>query len=165
MAIDCRSETRSRGPAVPSAARATSRSMSWIVFSVSRTLARSVDRNANSSTASSRSWIRSSESSGRSNQPRMSRPPIDVTVRSISSSSDPVRPPVVASDHLEIAQRGRIDHQAVGAGAERDLAQVREIRLLCLPQVLHERARGADRRRVIVETEGVEAVCFQLVEQ
>ena len=41
-------------------------------------------RNASSSTASSRSWMRSSATSGRSSQARSSRPPIDVTVRSIS---------------------------------------------------------------------------------
>ena len=38
-ASDWRSATRSRGPAVPSAARATSRSRSWTVFSVSRSFA------------------------------------------------------------------------------------------------------------------------------
>ena len=93
-AIDWRSETRSRGPAVPSAARPTSRSMSCTALSVSRTLARSVVRNANSSTASSRSWIRSIATSGRSSQARSIRPPIGVTVRSISCSSEPARSPL-----------------------------------------------------------------------
>ena len=48
-------------------------------------------------------------------------------------------------DHLEVPQRGRIDDQAVGAGAEGDLADVREIGLLRVAQVLDERAGGADR--------------------
>ena len=64
---------------------------------VAAALARSVLRKANSSTASSRSWMRSSESSGRSSHDRSSRPPIDVTVRSISCSSEPARPPSAAS--------------------------------------------------------------------
>ena len=65
-------------------ARATSRSISCTPFSVSRIFARSVLRNANSSTASSRSWIRSIASSGRSSHVRSNRPPIEVSVRSIS---------------------------------------------------------------------------------
>ena len=161
-AIDCRSETRSRGPAVPSAARATSRSMSCTIFSVSRTFARSVLRNAKSSTASSRSWMRSSASSGRSSQARISRPPIGVTVRSISCSSDPVASAVGGLDHLEVPQRGRIDDHAVGAGAERDLADVGEIRLLRVAQVLDQRAGRAGGGRAIVQPEAVEGVRLQL---
>ena len=82
------------GPAVPSAARADQP-----LDVVHRPAAcrapspRSVVRNANSSTASSRSWIRSSDSSGRSSQARSSRPPIDVTVRSISCEQRPGRAP------------------------------------------------------------------------
>ena len=46
-------------------------------------------------------------------------------------------------DDLEVPQRGRIDEQAVGAGAEGDLADVREVGLLRVAQVVHERAGGA----------------------
>ncbi len=90
---DCFRATRSRGPAEPRAVRATRRSRSWTDLSVSRNRPRSVVLNAKSSTASSRSRTRSSDSSGRSSHWRSSRPPIAVTVRSISSSREPARPP------------------------------------------------------------------------
>ena len=77
--------------------------MSWIDLSVSRSLTRAVLRNAKSSTASSRSWMRSSATSGRSSHARSSRPPIGVIVRSISCSSDPVAAAVRRLDHLEVA--------------------------------------------------------------
>ena len=49
---------------------------------------------------------------------RSIRPPIGVTVRSISCSSDPARVPLRRLDDLQVAHRRRIDEQAVGAGAE-----------------------------------------------
>ena len=96
-ASDARRPARSRGPAVDSAMRDIMRSRSWMPLNASRTLARSVERMASSSTASSRSRMRSSTTSGRSSQARSSRPPIAVTVRSISWSSEPWRPPSIAS--------------------------------------------------------------------
>ena len=96
-ASDCFKPTRSRGPATPSAARATSRSRSWTDFSASRSLARSTPRNASSSTASSRSRMASSATSGRTSHERRRRPPIGVIVWSISSSSEPRRPPSLPS--------------------------------------------------------------------
>ena len=101
------SATRSRGPATPSAARATSRSRSWTAFSASRNFARSMLRKASSSTASRRSRMGSSATSGRRSHDRRSRPPIGVTVASSSSSSDPARPPSRAFDDLEVLERGR----------------------------------------------------------
>ena len=90
-------------------ARATSRSMSWTAFSVSRSLARSVVRNANSSTASSRSWMRSSDSSGRSSQ-RAQQPAAHRRHRAIDLVQQRSGPAAVgAFDHLEVAQRRRID--------------------------------------------------------
>ncbi len=139
--------------------------MSWIVLSVSRSLARSVDRNASSSTASSRSWIRSSATSGRSSQARRSRPPIERHRPVDLVQQRAGRAAVDGFDHFEVAQRGRIDEQAVGAGAKRDLAHVREIRLLRVAQVVDERAGGAHRGRTIVEAESGEALRPQLVEQ
>ncbi len=94
---DCFSPTRSRGPATPSAARATSRSRSCTDLSASRSFARSTPRKASSSTASSRSRIASSATSGRTSHERRRRPPIGVIVWSISSSSDPMRPPSLPS--------------------------------------------------------------------
>ena len=92
-ATDCRSATRSRGPAVRSATRATSRSRSCTALSVSRSFDRPGPPPASSSTASSRSRIGSTTCAGRCNQARSSRPPMGVTVRSSSPSSDPARPP------------------------------------------------------------------------
>ena len=54
---------------------------------------------------------------------RSSRPPITVTVRSISSSSDPGRPPSRRLDDLEVLERRRIDQQAV-----RRLLRARSVR-------------------------------------
>ena len=85
--------SRSRGPAVPIAALATRRSRSCTGLRASRSLARSVDRNASSSTASRRLRTRSRLASGRSSQLRNRRLPITVTVWSISASSEPDRPP------------------------------------------------------------------------
>ena len=83
---------RSRARLAKSAVRGPER-----VFSASRTFPRSVVRNANSSTASRRSRIDSSATSGRSSHDRIIRPPIAVIVRSISWSSEPSRPPLTAS--------------------------------------------------------------------
>ena len=79
-------------------------------------------------------------SSGRSSQVRSSRPPIGVTVRSISSSSDPSRPPSVASTISRCFERGRIDEQAVGGLAQADAADVGEVGLLRVAQVPDQRA-------------------------
>ncbi len=68
-------------------------------------------------------------------------------------------------DDLERAQRRRIDDQAVGASAKRDLADVREIGLLRVAQVVHERSGGAHGGRTIVEAEADEALRLKLVEQ
>ena len=152
-ASECFRPTRSRGPAVPSAARATSRSRSCTALIASRNLPRSVVRNASSSTASSRSRIGSSATSGRSSHDRSRRLPIDVIVRSSSSSSDPVAPALRALEDLQVLQRRRIDQERVGALAVRDRAHVREVDLLRLAQVVDERARGGDGGRVAVEAE------------
>ena len=60
-------------------------------------------------------------------------------------------------DDLEVPERGRIDDHAVGAGAERDVAHVREVGLLRVAQVLDERAGGAGRGGAVVEAEPVAA--------
>ena len=59
---------------------------------------------------------------------------------------------------------GSID-QAVGAAAERDLADVSEIRLLRVAQVLHERAGGADGGRAIAQPEPVQRLGPHLRQQ
>ena len=87
--------TRSRGPAVPSAARATRRWTSWTCASVSRRLPRSTDLKARSSTASRRSRMASSATSGFVSQARSRRAPIAVTVSSSTPSSDTWRSPSV----------------------------------------------------------------------
>ena len=86
-----------------------------------------------------------------SSQARSSRPPIGVTVRSISCSSDPVRPPSAASITSRFLSVIGVDEQAVGAAAKADVAHVRELGFLRVVQILHERAgrgdRGVVRRR------------------
>ena len=91
------SAIRSRGLAVDSAMREISRSRSRIDFSVSRSLPRSVVLTASSSTASRRSRMASRAVRGRSSHARSNRPPMGVTVRSISSSRLPARPPAIDS--------------------------------------------------------------------
>ena len=68
-------------------------------------------------------------------------------------------------DDVEVPERGRVDDQAVGAGAVRNLADVREIGLLRVAQVLDQRACGADRGVVALETEAGQALRLQLGEQ
>src|SRR6185503_7682827 len=68
-------------------------------------------------------------------------------------------------DDVEVLERGRVDDETVGAGAERDLADVREVGLLRLTEILHERARGADRGRMPFETESRQALSLQLLDQ
>ena len=145
--------------------REINRSRSWIDFSVSRALPRSVVFTASSSTASRRSRIGSSAVSGRSSQVRSSRLPIGVTVRSISSSSDPAAAAVHRLHDLEMLERRRIDLQAVGQLAKPDAAHVRELRLLRIAQVAHERAAGADRGLAPLEPKAFEALHAQLIEQ
>ena len=141
-ASDCFRPTRSRGPAVPSAARATSRSRSCTALIASRNLPRSVVRNASSSTASSRSRIGSSATSGRSShdaqQPAADRR--DGAIELVEQRSGASA--FGAFDDLEMLERGRIDEQRVGALPVGDRADVREIGFLRAAQVVNERAGG-----------------------
>ena len=155
--------TRSRGPATPSAARATRRSRSWTAFNASRNFARSIPRKASSSTASRRSRMGSSSSSGRRSHDRRSRPPIDVTVASSSSSSDPARPPSRAFDDPEVLDRGGIDEQVVGLLAQTDGADVREVGFLRVAQMRDQPARRLNRRGPLRQPEAIEAGRAQLV--
>ncbi len=68
-------------------------------------------------------------------------------------------------DHVEVPERRRIDDQVVGAGAVGNLADVREIDLLGVAQVLDQRAGGADRGVVAFEPEAEQALRLQLGEQ
>ena len=101
-------------------------------------------RKANSSTASRRSWMRSSATSGRSSQrAQQARAHRRSASDRARDSSDPSRPPSAPSSDLEVAERHRIDEQAVAALAPADGADVREIDLLRVAQVLDQRAGGA----------------------
>ena len=164
-ASDCFRPTRSRGPAVPSAARATSRSRSCTALIASRNLPRSVVRNASSSTASSRSRIGSSDDQ-RPQQPRAQQPAADrrdgaielVEQRSVAAALRPF-------DDLQVLQRRRIDEQRVGALAVGDRADVREIDLLRRRAGSGRARRRRDRRRPAVEAEAFEPAGAQLIEQ
>ena len=85
--------TRSRGPAVPRVTRPRMRSRSCTPPKASRRRPRSRARKASSSTASSRSWMRSSSTRGRRIHSRSRRPPMAVRVWSRTSRSVPRRPP------------------------------------------------------------------------
>ena len=108
--------------------------------------------------ASSRSWIRSSASSGRSSQVRSSRPPIGreraidfVEQRSVRGRHRPLRS---TSRLLSV-----IGSMTIASAPVRNVivADVRQIGLLRLAQVLHERAGGARRRAMIFEPEALRA--------
>ena len=73
--------------------------------------------------------------------------------------------PVGRVEHLEVAQRGRVDEEAIGTGAKRDLADVREIGLLRVAQVVDERAGRPNRGGPILETKPEQALRPQLVEE
>ena len=164
-ASDWRSATRSRGPAVPIATRPTSRSRSWTARSVSRSRPRSVALKANSSTASRRSWIRSSAVSGRISQAR-SAPRAHHRLRPIEHRQQrAVAAALGALEDLEVAERHRIDQQAVLPLAPADGADVGEVDLLRVAQVLDQRAGGARRGGMAVQPEGVQAAGAQLIAQ
>ena len=82
---------------------------------------------------------------------RISRPPIDVIVRSSSSQQRAVvvRPPSTPSTMFEVPERDRVDQRGQSA-AERIaiIADVREVRLLRVAQVVHDGASRGDRGRI-----------------
>ena len=98
------SATRSRGPAVPRVTRPRMRSRSCTPPSVSRRRPRSSARKASSSTASRRSWMRSSSTRGRRILSWRSRAPMGVRVWSRTSRSVPRREP---STMLSVSSRLR----------------------------------------------------------
>ena len=108
---------------------------------------------------------RSSVASGRSSQPRSRRPPIDVIVRSISSSSEPFVSALAAGNDLQVLERDRIDDQAVAGGLVGDRADVREVGFLRVAQIRRQPARGLDGGRPALEAEPVEAVDPELIEE
>ena len=76
------------------------------------------------------------------------------------------RPPAVGGlDHLQVPQRRRIDQQAVGAGPEGEVAHVREVGLLGIAEVLHERAGRRHGGGAALETEALQRLRLQLREQ
>ena len=89
-------------------------------------------------------------SSGRSSQARSSRPPIEVTVRSISCSSDPCAPPSLPVTTSRCFSVIGSMIEALGRGAIHDGAHVREVRLLRVAQVVRQAARGLHRGLVPV---------------
>ena len=165
-AIDCFRPTRSRGPAVPSAVRATRRSRSWTLFSSSRNLPRSVLRNANSSTASSRSRMRSSETSGRSSHAR-SRRPAHRRHRAVDLVQQrSVAPAVHRFDHFQVAERDGVDEQAVGGGLEAiGSARARGRPSACRADSGAARRRPHTAAGMAFEAESLEAGGVELIEE
>ena len=95
----------------------------------------------------------------RPEQPRAQQPAAHRRHRAVDLVQQRSGAPAVGGvDHLEVAQRRRIDEQAVGAGAERDLTDVGEIGLLRVAQVVDERAGRAHRRGPILEAEPEQAL-------
>ena len=68
-------------------------------------------------------------------------------------------------DDLEVLERQRIDDESIGVLLERDAAQVREVRLLRVLQVVDQRAGRPDGRRMAFEAEPLERLRAQLIEQ
>ena len=85
--------------------------------------------------------------------------PIDLVEQRSSTAA------VSCVDDLEIPERGRIDDHAVGGGPKRNLADVREVRLLGVAQVLHQRAGRAGGGGAIVEPEPVQRLRLHLGQQ
>ena len=109
--------------------------------------------------------MRSRTTSGRSSQARNSRPPIGVMVRSISCRSDPWRPPSVDSTTSRCFSVVGSISSVSDACLTRMRADVRQLRLLRVAQVAHQRAGRGDRRLAALEPEAVETAHAQLVEQ
>ena len=70
-----------------------------------------------------------------------------------------------AFENLEVPERHRIDEQAVLPLAPADGPDVGEVDLLRIAQIFDQRPGGADRGRVAVEAEGVQAAGPQLIAQ
>ena len=99
----------------------------------------------------------------RTRQPRAQQPRAHGRLRPIQHRQQrPLAPATRAFEHLEVANRHRVDEQRVAALAPADGAHVREIHLLRVAQVGDQRAGGARRRRSAVESVGVEAARLEL---
>ena len=102
----------------------------------------------------------------RPQQPRAQEPPAHRRHRAIDFVQERSRAPAVGRvDDLEVAERSRVDEETVGAGAKGDLADVGEIGLLRVAQVVDEGARGANRSWPILEAKPEQALRAQLLEQ
>ena len=102
----------------------------------------------------------------RPEQPAAQQPPPHRRDRAIDLVQQRSGAPAIDGlDHFEVPERGRIDQHAVRPGAERDLAHVRQVRLLGVAQVVHKRAGGARGGGVIFEAEAPQALRPQLRQQ
>ena len=134
-------------------------------FKTSRNLPRSVLRNANSSTASRRSRMRSSETRGRSSQAAQ-----QAAGHGGHRAIDLVKQGAVAAalhrfDDFEMLERDSINQQAVGRRLVRDAAHMCEVGLLRVAQVVEQCAGRRHGERMRVETEPFEPVRAELVDQ
>ena len=77
----------------------------------------------------------------------------------------PARPPSIDSTTSRCFERRRIDQQAVGHLPQADRPDVREVGLLRVAQVAHQRAAGAHRGLPPLEAKALEPADAQLVEQ
>ena len=106
------------------------------------------------------------ERAQRSKQPRTEQTPAHRGDRAIDFLEQrSLRTTLAPGDDLEVLQRDRIDDETVGAGPVGDGSDVREVGLLRVAQVGHQRSGGLDRRRPAVEPEAFEAVRLQLIEE
>ena len=130
----------------PSATRAVSRSRSCTALNVSRSLPRSVVRNAISSTASSRSRIARARPAGAAATRAAAAPPIAVVgaIDLIEQRALPGRPRSTSTTSRCASVVGSMSRQSA-APCSRDGAHVREVRLLRVAQVAHERLRPPQR--------------------
>ena len=102
----------------------------------------------------------------RAQQPRSHQAAADGRHRAIDFVEErSVAVAVRALDDFEMFERGGIDEQRVGAGPVGDGAHVREVDLLCRPQMMDEGAGSGDSRLVAVQAESLESTCLELRQQ
>ena len=102
----------------------------------------------------------------RREQPAAQEPSTHRRGRAVDLIEEGSRTPAAgALDDLEMLQRRGIDDERVAARAISNRPDVREIHLLRVLQVLHQRPRGGDGPRVAVEAEPGERLGPRLIEQ
>jgi hypothetical protein len=102
----------------------------------------------------------------RPQEPGAQQPPAHGRARAIDLVEErPLHAPFAAADHFEMAERDRVDDEALGGGAIHHRAHVRQVGFLRVAQIVRQRTGGHGGGMMTVEAEPFEAVCVELPQQ